>query len=343
MIAAVVLAAGTSTRMGRPKLLLPVGGKPLIRLSVECVLAAGLEEIVVTARKREERLQETPISITAMSGDALAARQIETTQELARVAPNLIVSQGQSVSGNSSAGAYFIRGIGQIDFLLNTDPGVGLYIDGVYVARSIGSILDLIDVERVEVLRGPQGTLFGRNTIGGAISVVSRPPSDTFSADARATLGSFDLYDARLTMNGPIADTLDGKVAVLWRERDGWVDRLTDGSRLGDEESLGARAALRWDPTDSLVVDLALDYVDQDGVTGGDDVVGRGRPTGSTVTGYPFDRDTMLAGRLLYLSPNSCPFYRLASQFDCAANWDKWGYNSISECYTDMVHCTYCR
>ena len=229
--------------------------------------AGGLEEIVVTARKREERLQETPISITAVSGEALATRQIETTQELARVVPNLIVSQGQSVSGNSSAGAYFIRGIGQIDFLLNTDPGVGLYIDGVYVARSIGSILDLIDVERVEVLRGPQGTLFGRNTIGGAISVVSRPPSDTFGADARATLGSFDLRDARLTLNGPISDTLDGKVAVLWRERDGWVDRLTDGSRLGDEESLGARAALRWAPADRLVFDLALDYVDQDGTS----------------------------------------------------------------------------
>src|SRR5262245_25254588 len=244
-----------------------LGGHQATAEDLKNAATVGLEEIVVTARKREERLQETPISITAMSGEALAARQIETTQELARVAPNLIVSQGQSVSGNSSAGAYFIRGIGQIDFLLNTDPGVGLYIDGVYVARSIGSILDLIDVERVEVLRGPQGTLFGRNTIGGAISVVSRPPSGTFSADARATLGSFDLRDARLTLNGPIAETLDGKLAVLWRERDGWVDRLTDGSRLGYEESLGARAALRWVPADSLVFDLALDYVDQDGTS----------------------------------------------------------------------------
>ena len=228
-------------------------------------VSSALEEIVVTARKREERLQETPISITAMSGEALADRRIETTQELARVVPNLIVSQGQSVSGNSSAGAYFIRGIGQIDFLLNTDPGVGLYVDGVYVARSVGSILDLIDVERVEVLRGPQGTLFGRNTIGGAISVVSKPPSDNASAEVRGTMGSFDLRDARLTFNGPITEGLDGKVAVLWRERDGWVDRISDGSRMGDEESLGARAALRWEPTDSLFFDLALDYVDQDG------------------------------------------------------------------------------
>jgi iron complex outermembrane receptor protein len=227
--------------------------------------AAGLEEIVVTARKREERLQETPISITAMSGEALADRRIGTTQELARVVPNLVVSQGQSVSGNSSAGAYFIRGIGQIDFLLNTDPGVGLYIDGVYVARSIGSILDLIDVERVEVLRGPQGTLFGRNTIGGAISVVSAPPSETAGVELRGTLGSFDLRDARLTLNGPLGETLAGKVAVLWRERDGWVDRVTDGSRMGDEESLGARAALRWQPAESLRFDLALDYVDQEG------------------------------------------------------------------------------
>ena len=230
-------------------------------------VSSALEEIVVTARKREERLQETPISITAMSGEALADRRIETTQELARVVPNLIVSQGQSVSGNSSAGAYFIRGIGQIDFLLNTDPGVGLYVDGVYVARSVGSILDLIDVERVEVLRGPQGTLFGRNTIGGAISVVSKPPSDNASAEVRGTLGSFDLRDARLTFNGPITEGLDGKIAALWRERDGWVDGVTDGSTLGDDRSVAARGALRWEPTNKLLFDLAVDYVDQDGTS----------------------------------------------------------------------------
>jgi iron complex outermembrane recepter protein len=229
--------------------------------------SAVVEEIVVTARKRREDLQETPISITAMSGDALESRQIATTQALEQVTPNLVVSQGQSVSGNSSAGAYFIRGIGQIDFLLNTDPGVGLYLDGVYISRSIGSILDLVDLERSEVLRGPQGTLFGRNTIGGAISLVSKPPSDTPSTHARVTVGSYDRREARFTLNGPIAETLNGKIATFWRERDGWVDRVTDGSTLGDERSVAARGALRWEPTDTLFFDLALDYVDQEGTS----------------------------------------------------------------------------
>jgi iron complex outermembrane receptor protein len=226
-----------------------------------------VEEIVVTARKRKEDLQETPISITAMSGEALEFRQIATTQGLEQIAPNLIVSQGQSVSGNSSAGAYFIRGIGQIDFLLNTDPGVGLYLDGVYISRSIGSILDLVDLERAEILRGPQGTLFGRNTIGGAISLVSKPPSDTPSMDARVTVGSYARHEVRLALNGPLTETLSGKIAGLWRERDGWVDRVTDGSRLGDEQSFAARGVLRWEPADSLLVDLAVDYVNQDGTS----------------------------------------------------------------------------
>jgi iron complex outermembrane receptor protein len=226
-----------------------------------------LEEVTVTARKRKEDLQETPISITALSGATLESRQVGTTQALDQVVPNLVVSQGQGVSGNSSAGAYFIRGIGQIDFLLNTDPGVGLYLDGDSIARSIGSILDLVDLERSEVLRGPQGTLFGRNTIGGAISLVSKPPSDTPSADMRVTVGSYDRHEARLMATGPLGETLSGKITALWRERDGWVDRVTDDSRLGDDKSFAIRGALRWNASDALVVDLALDYVNEDGTS----------------------------------------------------------------------------
>jgi iron complex outermembrane receptor protein len=245
------------------------GGPAAAQSSEEHALSdsAVVEEIVVTARKRKEDLQETPISITAMSGEALEARQITTTQGLEQIAPNLVVSQGQSVSGNSSAGAYFIRGIGQIDFLLNTDPGVGLYLDGVYISRSIGSVLDLVDLERSEILRGPQGTLFGRNTIGGAISLVSKPPSDTPGTDVRVTVGSYDRHEARLALNGPLTDTLKGRIAALWRERDGWVDRVSDGSSLGDEQAVAARGALRWEPTEQLLFDLAVDYVDQDGTS----------------------------------------------------------------------------
>ncbi len=227
----------------------------------------GIEEIVVTARKREENLQETPISITAVTAQALEDRQITTTQGLAEVTPNLIVTQGQGVSGNSSAGAYFIRGIGQIDFLLNTDPGVGVYLDGVYIARSMGSILDLVELDRAEILRGPQGTLFGRNTIGGAVNLISRAPANEFGGDIDLTVGDFNRRELRASLSGPIGEHLSGSLALLRRERDGWVDRVTDGSRLGDEETTGARLAFRLDPTSDIRFDLALDYMDQEGTS----------------------------------------------------------------------------
>ena len=137
---------------------------------------AVLEEIIVSARKREESLQDTPISVTAFTAEGIAARGIETTKDLGAHVPNLVANNGSSVSGNNSTGSFFIRGIGQIDFTLNTDPGVGIYVDEVYIARAVGSVMELLDLETVEVLRGPQGTLFGRNTIGGAIQLRSRPP-----------------------------------------------------------------------------------------------------------------------------------------------------------------------
>ncbi|HEX5377155.1 MAG TPA: TonB-dependent receptor [Phenylobacterium sp.] len=259
---------------------------PLIGVSLACGLLQAspvraeptaepiaLETVVVTARKREENLQGTPISITAMGGESLKERQITSTQGLDQIAPNLIISQGQGVSGNSSAGAFFIRGVGQIDFLLNTDPGVGVYLDGVYVARSFGSLMDIVDLERVEVLRGPQGTLFGRNTIGGAISLVSKAPSNSFTAEVEGTVGSFDRHEARATFSGPISDTLSATGAVLWRERTGWVKRVTDGSTLGDDRSVSARGALRWTPRDDVRFDLAIDYTDEKGTSAPANVV----------------------------------------------------------------------
>lgn len=232
-----------------------------------------IEEVVVTARKRTENLQDTPISITAATGRALAARQITNTQGVAEITPNLVVTQGFGASGNSSVGAYFIRGIGQIDFLLNTDPGVGLYLDGVYIARAFGSIIDLVDLERVEVLRGPQGTLFGRNTIGGAVSLVSAPPSDEFSLEGKAKAGNYDRFEARSVLNLPLSETLSAKLAVFYRHVDGYVDRITDGSRLGDDETAGVRFAARWTPSEVLKLDVAFDYSDSEGTSPPQNVV----------------------------------------------------------------------
>lgn len=226
-----------------------------------------VEEVMVTARRREESLQSTPISISAFTANKLEQRQILTTQDLGRFTPNLVTNQGQSVSGNSSAGSYFIRGIGQIDFLLNTDPGVGVYVDGVYIARAMGSIMDVVALERVEVLRGPQGTLFGRNTIGGAVSLTTQKPNDTFSAGLDVTVGSDDRHDLRATMNAPLTDQLFINGAVLWKTQDGYVHRVTDDTYLGEVDSISARTALRLLASDSLTFDLAFDFVRDRGTT----------------------------------------------------------------------------
>jgi hypothetical protein len=133
--------------------------------------AGALEEIVVTARKREESLQDTPISIAAFTTQDLEARGIVDFSELGEFTPNVTFDFTSAISGGNSAAIIMIRGVGTSDWALPVDPGVGLYLDGVYIARTVGQVMDTVDVERIEVLRGPQGTLFGRNTIGGAISV----------------------------------------------------------------------------------------------------------------------------------------------------------------------------
>src|SRR5690606_26066386 len=139
---------------------------------------ASLEEIVVTARRRDESIQTVPVAVAAFSTENLEMRSITDIADLSGVAPNLYVSSGPS--GGSATASFFIRGIGQIDFVPTTDPGVAVYLDGVYIARQTGNVLGLLEPERVEVLRGPQGTLFGRNTIGGAISITSKRPTGEF-------------------------------------------------------------------------------------------------------------------------------------------------------------------
>src|SRR5512144_1370001 len=142
-------------------------------------LAAGedaLEEIVVTAQKREQNLQNVPIAITAFTAETLKDKGVGDIGQLTRFAPNVNLDTGSPFSGDTSVLSASIRGIGQDDFAFNLDPGVGVYVDGVYLARTIGANQNLLDVARIEILKGPQGTLFGRNTIGGAISIVTHTP-----------------------------------------------------------------------------------------------------------------------------------------------------------------------
>ena len=152
-----------------------------------------LEEMLVTARRREEGLQDAPIAVSAFSGDTLAYRGITRLDEIVSFVPSLTLENNPSFGGASNSAAIFLRGVGQKEFLPTTEPGVGLYVDGVYIARSVGGILDLIDIERLEVLRGPQGTLFGRNTPAGALQLNSAAPDFEGTGFIEGSLGDYDL------------------------------------------------------------------------------------------------------------------------------------------------------
>lgn len=224
--------------------------------------AQALEEIVVTARKREESLQETPIAITAFDAAELQALSMSDISMLGDFTPNLNVSFSQGNSGGSNLGAN-IRGVGQFDFLITTDPGVGVYLDGVYLGRTTGAVLDLLDVARVEVLRGPQGTLFGKNTIGGAINVVTQAPSDALTGEVGLTVGEESRLDGRLSVSGPLAEGLAGSLSLASRNRDGYVERTVDGGELGDVDQLVGRAALAWQLSDRVSLDFSVDHTRQ--------------------------------------------------------------------------------
>ncbi|MFD2497696.1 TonB-dependent receptor [Rhizorhabdus histidinilytica] len=223
----------------------------------------GLDDIVVTARRVEERLQVAPVAVTALSAATLEQRQVSNLTEVVRFAPNVQFST--AASGTTGASSVFIRGIGQADFITTTEPGVGVYVDGVYLARVTGAALDLADVERVEVLRGPQGTLYGRNTIGGAVNVVTKRPRDRLEGELRLTGGNQGRFEGRATISGPLGDGVSGRLSVLGRTDSGYGRNLVSqpgiSSQMGRARDLGARVQLRIEPSDRFSIDLSGDYL----------------------------------------------------------------------------------
>lgn len=219
----------------------------------------GLEEIVVTARRREESLIDTPVSITVFSAQDLQDRQIYRSHQIGESTPNLVYRN--NTMSSSIASVIYIRGIGQGDFIPSVQPGVGIYVDEAYVATSIGSISEILDLESIEVLRGPQGTLFGRNTIGGAILLNTKKPNDQFGGEVEIAVGERDYKQAKAIINFPITDNFFGKIAAMVREKDGWVDapNIEGDNGLGSEEVKAIRGALRWQ-TDNLTVDAYVDH-----------------------------------------------------------------------------------
>ena len=218
-----------------------------------------LEEIVVTSQRREQSLQDTPVAVTALTSVELQERGLINTFDLANAVPN--VTSFTSLGGGSSHGQYFIRGLGLFDFIMTAEPAVGFYLDGVYIARSTGAALDLVDVERIEVLKGPQGTLFGRNTTAGAIQVITKNPAREFEANAEITVGERDRVDARGKVSIPLVkDQLFLKVAAATINQDGWGKRLLTGEESSDRNRDVFRGQLEWEPSDDLNFRFIGDY-----------------------------------------------------------------------------------
>jgi outer membrane receptor protein involved in Fe transport len=278
--------------------------------------SGGVEEIVVTAQFREQNLQDTPIAITAVSGAMLEARSQTNISQVANQAPSVTLKpQGSQYGASLSAN---IRGVGQFDFNPALEPGVGLYVDDVYYATLTGSIFDLLDLERVEILRGPQGTLAGKNSIGGAVKLYSKRPTGDGSGYVHATYGSRNRIDLRAGIDFNILNGVDARIAGVAKKQDGYVKRLDFGcvypaggpatfvnsfgvtlpvnpargipaktsdsncvtAREGEVDYQAIRGQLRWRPSDTIDINIIGDYTHDDRTAAGTILLERDYPNG---------------------------------------------------------------
>ncbi|MGH8033042.1 MAG: TonB-dependent receptor, partial [Luteimonas sp.] len=227
-----------------------------------------LDAITVTARKREETLQEVPVAVTAFTPETLDKLNVQDIGDLDAQVPNLTI---YAARGSSSTATIYIRGIGQADPLWGVDPGVGIYLDDVYIARPQGALLDVFDVGRIEVLRGPQGTLYGKNTIGGAIKYIARELPKQLDGFASVTLGNYGQLDAKAALGGPIGggEALRARLSVASLNRDGFGENLTNTQEVSDKEINALRFQLGAFASEELDFQFAVDYIDdQSGVRG---------------------------------------------------------------------------
>jgi iron complex outermembrane recepter protein len=223
---------------------------------------ATLDTITVTARKREETLQDVPVAVTAFTTETLDKLNVEDLGDLDAQVPNLTI---YAARGSSSTVTAYIRGVGQSDPLWGVDPGVGIYLDDVYIARPQGALLDVFDVGRVEVLRGPQGTLYGKNTIGGAIKYVSKPLAEDFNGFASVTVGNYSQLDVKGAVGGSIGGEGSGlraRVAVASLNRDGFGENINTRQQVSDKEINALRLNLGAYSGDRFDAQFAFDWID---------------------------------------------------------------------------------
>jgi iron complex outermembrane receptor protein len=230
--------------------------------------ATTLKGVKVTARKREETLQDVPVAVTAFTAEALDELNIRDLSDLDAQVPNLTI---YAARGSNTTLTAYIRGVGQSDPLWGVDPGVGLYMDDVYIARPQGALLDVFDVDRVEVLRGPQGTLYGKNTIGGAIKYVSKGLRSDFNGYGQMTVGNYGQRDVKAAIGGGLggSEYLRGRVSVARLTNGGFGKNVVTGEPVSDKDVMAYRLALGAYVTDAFDLQFALDHVrDDSGVRG---------------------------------------------------------------------------
>ena len=248
--------------------------KVFTALAVPFALLAGpvavaqegfLEEVIVTATKREESAQDIPIAVSAFTGEDLQARGVIDVMDMQQVTPSLSINDSNSTSGGTTMR---IRGMGTTGNNIGLESAVGFFMDGVYRSRAGQAMSDLIDIDRVEVLRGPQGTLFGKNTSAGAISVISARPEYEFGGRANISAGDYDLIKGEAVVTGPIIqDVLAGRLAVGIHERDGYYEDIDTGKdAYSDRDRWTIKGSLLWNPTDNFEALLIADYTERENV-----------------------------------------------------------------------------
>ena len=238
-----------------------------------------VEEVVVTARRRAENLQDVPIAVTAFSGETLAVRGAADITEIAQVTPSVTLEASRATNSTLTA---FIRGVGQQDPLAGFEPGVALYLDDVYLARPQGALLDIYDVERIEILRGPQGTLYGRNAVGGAIKYVTRRLGDEPEARLKVAVGSYEQQDLVNTVSVPLGSMFKIGATVASLRRDGYGNNLVTGAENYNKDLRGYRISAELTPLESLLIRLAYDRTKDDSAP----VAGH-RPYPATTSSHP--------------------------------------------------------
>jgi iron complex outermembrane receptor protein len=222
---------------------------------------AQLEEVVVTAQKREQSLQDVALAVSAFSGDMMNNAGVVNIEDITAMTPGFAISAYNPVTP-----APYIRGVGTNSSSVGDDASVGVFIDEVYAGRAGGYRSDMYDVARVEVLRGPQGTLYGRNVAGGAMNIITNNPSEEFEAYVEGTYGDYDLLGFKGSLSGPLTDngSVRARLAVASRQRDGHTDNVVTGSELRDEDNVSVRAKLAFDPSDRVSILLTGEYSEDD-------------------------------------------------------------------------------